>query len=897
MSPKSITAHYVCSTHWDREWYQSFQGFRFRLVAMMDELLDHMRKNPDFRYFQTDGQCILIEDYLEIRPEREPLIRELAQAGRLRIGPWYTMPDEFLPSGESLIRNLQLGLQTAARFGPPARIGFICDMFGHNSQLPQILRGFGIDNAQLFRGIHEDEHGGLFRWQAADGSEVLAYRFHRSYGQYGCWVRNIHKVDQPFDIDHALEGLARLVEQERKRCPTSSILLFDGSDHLEIEPRTTELLRLAAQRFEDVEFIHSHMEGFIEDLREQREKITHIHQGEMRYPCPPADECYLLAGVLSSRMPLKQANARCENELLLWAEPFAAFADLLGKPYPHQYLHVAWKHLLTNHPHDSICGCSIDQVHKDMVFRFDQSLQIARLVADDAIRHIARQVSRPSMNEKDFTVVVFNPSALPVDGPVDLTLRFPADIEETFFEGFGYEHKISFRLADADGREIPYQLLAQRMNRPFFKRRPRKMPQPVNRHEIDVCLPLRIPPYGYTTLIVRPVAKGVPTRYVGSMRVDDHTMENEFLRVRVQSNGTLALTDKRNNQTYENLLTFEDGADIGDGWFFGRPANDQVYSSIAAAAETAFVADGIAKCTLKITVNMNLPRAYDFSRHTRAEETSPLRITSYVTLRRGADRVEIETVVENTIRDHRLRVLMPTGTQAQTYFADGAFDVVERSIALTASDGNYIELEEETKPQYTWTAVFDAQPNGRGLAVISTGLPESAVGDRPDRPLALTLFRAFRNTVFTAGEEGGQIQGTLSFRYSIMPLQDSLPRTALCRIGQQLAAPPRSVQLDADDNDIPPPADLLPPVYSFMPTPPETAVITALQRQRDDNALILRMFNPEDEAIVETIELCEPGNAAEQIDFEGQSKSALNFADGCVEIPLGPKQIVTVRIR
>src|SRR5687768_6355743 len=141
------TGHYVVSTHWDREWYQSFQGYRFRLVNLLDEVLDTMEKQPEFRYFQMDGQSIPIEDYLEVRPEREAQVRNMAESGRLRIGPWYVLPDEFLVSGESIVRNFQLGLDVAKHYGAVnggSRVGFVCDLFGHISQLPQILRGFSI---------------------------------------------------------------------------------------------------------------------------------------------------------------------------------------------------------------------------------------------------------------------------------------------------------------------------------------------------------------------------------------------------------------------------------------------------------------------------------------------------------------------------------------------------------------------------------------------------------------------------------------------------------------------------------------------------------------------------------------------------------------------------------
>ncbi|UCD29754.1 MAG: glycoside hydrolase family 38, partial [Planctomycetota bacterium] len=387
--------------------------------------------------------------------------------------------------------------------------------------------------------------------------------------------------------------------------------------------------------------------------------------------------------------------------------------------------------------------------------------------------------------------------------------------------------------------------------------------------------------------------KNAPTRHLGTMLADNHTMENEYLRVAVQPNGTLKLTDKRNNQIYPDLLTFEDRSDIGDGWFHVSAVNDQAFSSTACSANVAVVADGIAKATLKVVLNMELPRDFRFDKMVRNEEIAPLRITNFITLRAGSDYLEVKTIVENTIRDHRLRVLLPSGTQAQTYFADSAYDIIERSITLDTNRGDHIEMETETKPQYTWTAVHDPDQTSRGLAVISTGLPESAVRDLPDRPIALTLLRSFFNTVLTSGEEGGEIQGTHVFNYAIMPLGDELPRTRLCRLGQQLAAPARSIQLEP--RDLGGTATSLPSTHSFIKTPPHQAVITAIQQRSDSKGLVIRMFNPYENVINETLEFGQKVRSAERTDLEGKTLESLPVSGNQIEVAMKAKQIATLR--
>jgi len=293
---------------------------------------------------------------------------------------------------------------------------------------------------------------------------------------------------------------------------------------------------------------------------------------------------------------------------------------------------------------------------------------------------------------------------------------------------------------------------------------------------------------------------------------------------------------------------------------------------------------------------MQVPERFDPHRMARSEALQPLVVTHFLTLRRGGSFLEVRTVVENTIRDHRLRVLLPSGASSATsYLVDQAFDVVERPIAIRADNYKYKELEVETKPQQTWTAVHDQK---RGLAVVSTGLPESAVRDLPDRPIALTLFRSFQRAVFTPGNEGGQIQGTREFKYRIVPLEGPPDAAQLCRMGQQLGADIGVVAVDAaaaaGENGHPPERNL-PPTHSFLQVNSPQAVLTAVHR-RDGEAATVRLFNPTREAVQVQLELKGiPATAVFRTDLEGKRGDSLGNPNPGVRVPLKPKQIATVQ--
>ncbi|WP_242978218.1 glycoside hydrolase family 38 N-terminal domain-containing protein [Hydrogeniiclostridium mannosilyticum] len=151
----------VCSSHLDREWYVSYEQTRIYIDGVINRVLDILARQPDYR-FMLDGQTSVLEDYLEIYPEREEEIARFVQEGRLLIGPWYIQPDECLPIGESIARNLLLGEKISRRYGEPMKVGYVPDAFGHISQLPQIFTQFGIHNAFMSRGCPPGTRGTSF---------------------------------------------------------------------------------------------------------------------------------------------------------------------------------------------------------------------------------------------------------------------------------------------------------------------------------------------------------------------------------------------------------------------------------------------------------------------------------------------------------------------------------------------------------------------------------------------------------------------------------------------------------------------------------------------------------------------------------------------------------------
>lgn len=450
----------VPHTHWDREWYQTFQQFRMRLVNTVDKLLDILEQDEAFRFFLLDGQTVILDDYLEVRPEQEERLRRQLQSGRLLTGPWYVQPDEFLVSGEALIRNLTIGLQRASEFTTPMRIGYTPDTFGHIAQLPQILQGSGIDSMVFWRGVGKETDRSEFYWEAPDGSRVLAIHLADPLG-----YANARQL--PLHIDEFMQRVELLVANIFPYATTNALLFMNGFDHDEAQKGLPAILAQANKRLGQLE---PGLQQFLNTTSRNGQKynaisieigtlshyIERIHQQDtlqtLRGELRSSQRAHLLPGVLSTRMWLKQQNAITEQLLERWVEPMAVWSHILGVPYPHGLIQLAWRYLLQNHAHDSICGCSIDQVHRENSVRFAQSQQIGEGVLAQALQEITKRIDTRApfavthATQEPLAIIVFNPAPGPRTDIVTAEVELPGTLQQG-------------EIVDEQGQLMPYSIL------------------------------------------------------------------------------------------------------------------------------------------------------------------------------------------------------------------------------------------------------------------------------------------------------------------------------------------------------------------------------------------------------------------------------------------------------
>jgi mannosylglycerate hydrolase len=443
--------HVVSHTHWDREWYRPFQLFRLKLVHLVDGMLDILENDQEFKHFMLDGQTILLDDYLYMRPEKEAILREHVRNGRIIIGPWHILPDMFLVGPEAHIRNLLEGDRTSRIYGLKMMIGYMPDSFGHIGQIPQILRGFGIEVASLWRGVYDGP--AEFWWQAPDGSRVLMAYLREGYG---------NGADLPTDN---LERFASMIDKKGNTLAAASIasdfLIMFGTDHMEPPRDTSEAIAYANEMLQNTHVIHSTLPQYAAaiqaSIKEQEVELPTV-EGELR----ACKRMHLLPGVLSTRIWIKQRNHACETLLGKWVEPFSTFATLVtaaDQPQamikcPSSIVRQTWRLLMENHPHDSICGCSIDEVHEEMKVRFNQVEQIGEEITKQSLESLASFVrtdlaqrasdNLPSIGEAQSAIIVYNPSSTARTDIVTATIELPPNVTE-------------FDLVNENGTSLPYQ--------------------------------------------------------------------------------------------------------------------------------------------------------------------------------------------------------------------------------------------------------------------------------------------------------------------------------------------------------------------------------------------------------------------------------------------------------
>lgn len=862
MSDKDpLTLHVISSTHWDREWLNTFQQYRVQLVDLLDTVLDLLDRDPAFWRFMLDGQTCAVEDYLEIRPERAEDIEKYTRGGQLELGPFYVQADEWLTSPEALIRNIQVGSSIARKFGREMRVAYLPDQFGHVGQMPQILEGFGIDSAFLMRGTNKSAESSQLWWESPDGSRVLVQS--EEYWRVGGILR--------CNRDYIPVGLEAEVERLRSRTTANALLLVNSGDHRSPLPHLAEIV----QEFSETRphrMVHSTLGAFMEDVKKSNLSGIPTISGELRDGMDNEEASVSLYNCGSSRIYSKQAAQRCSDLLEKWAEPFCGIASQIGFKHPSGLLWQAWKYLLQNCPHDSICGCSLDRVQDQMMTRFESAQEIADKLTRRAMDFISQKIDGGKIPSGAARIVVWNPSVFRRSGVVEMILDAPK----------GWKGQIC--LIDSAGRRIPAQPVSKRMADEFdllsctMWSEGRANPWAISFEAEDM------PAVGYRVYGV--LNEDAMTN--SPLKWGDDWAENEFVKLSIAGNGSVTIEDKASGAVFVGLGVFEDGGDKGGGYHFCSPEKDKVVTSENVKAKVELVDSGPVRVVFRVELTMRVPERLNARRNVRISRTVPLKIVSYVTLGAKSKSIKFRTVVWNSAVDHRLRVIFPTGLSSDIAKVDGHFDVLDRPVELSKKPW-------KTEHLRRWVDISD---DSAGMAVMNYGLPEYEVTDGRTQTIYQTLFRS--NTYLTkewwptVRSPKAEMLGNSEYEYAVYAHAGDWKMGDVIRIAEHTMPPMKALQAFRET-----PGEMsgkMPPEQSLVSVESPIAVTSIIKKADNRDSLIVRLYNPDSKLTTAALKLWMPIREAYIVDLWEERQEKLELASGNVKLKIPAKKIVTVEM-
>ncbi len=859
--------HIISHSHWDREWYMSFERHRVRLVELLDALIYKMESDPSYKYYHLDGQTIVLEDYLEIRPEMKERLDRLIHEGRIQVGPWYILQDEFLTSGEANVRNMLEGLRYCAEHGyEPVMTGYLPDAFGNVAQMPQILNGFGIDNAVFGRGVSavfEDnkpvEDSGVDRewnWYGADGSKVMGIMF--TY-----WYDNAN--DLPVEKAAAQVQYGELIQKTSEASRTPHLLGMNGCDHQPIQLSLPESLNMAQQLFGDkVDVRHSNFKDYLECVRPYADSFREIH-GELTDQ--RTSGLHRLVDTATTHIPLKQSNHKVQNMLQQQSEPVSVMAALGKDTYRGHLLRYAWKTLMQNHPHDSICCCSCDEVAREMAVRFEKAYQVAEYVRDEAAAYLAGRINTIQDSEKN--IVVFHTSPKRTQGIVSATVH----LDDYCAPENMY---ITDRLGNVVGSHIRY--LGKKFTYTLPKDSFRKVKHP---HVYEVRFPVSLSGLGY---FVYRLQIGMRPAVSTDLCVYERGAENQYIRFHIQNDGTLHVLDKCSGRQYTDMHRFEDSGDWGDGYDYKQTSDMQsIYPQSMATCEIDEQTDF--SVTYHITSIMEIPAGLS-GKCERSQKTIQHELHSYITLAAGSRRIDITTALQNKSENHRLRVLFPCDIPAETAMADGQFDVIQRDI---------VPWEGWKNPSYTqrMQAFFGVEDNQGGLLVAGRGLCSYEVLRDGRNTMALDLLRS----VGEIGDWGDfptpamQVKQALTLHYAIVPYAEKDKADAFDAAYGFAEDHLYAVQTDRHEGELEANKPLLQIEGDFI-------TCTAIKQAENANGIIVRVCNVSQEK--QELTLCYAQGtfgAVSETNLAETENDSLSVRQNTVHCLVQPKKIKTYRFK
>ncbi|MFH0797558.1 MAG: glycoside hydrolase family 38 C-terminal domain-containing protein [Candidatus Omnitrophota bacterium] len=957
--------HLICGTHWDREWLHPFAYTQSMLTEMMDDLLDYMEKHPEYRFFHLDSQTVVVEDYLRLRPENRQRFEKLVRAGRLLIGPYYSLPEMNHLTGESILRNFLMGYKVAEAFGGRMEVGYSPTSVGQISQMPQILRSVGLDTFIFYRGLRQDRSNLEFLWQGPDGSKVLGLRLTGPYGRawffaklsmpvvypQGVPQENLLELHndisfqrnlecnfftlseyrthyRPEDIAPNLKVIEKALSADTR---SNHLLVMQAVDYGGPEKETVRIVKQINQAagYEKIRFsaFPRFIRAFKKSIADTRPVVL---KGELRDHRVSERDHILASAFLSAVTPLKILNRTAEMTLSRWAETWDTLSWTFTGKSAGKLLENSWKDLLATHAHDSVTGQGTDEVIRDVRIRLDQVRQAADGVTDYALGRLVSITAKPNALPNGVFLTVFNPSPFSRSEVVEINLDMPfyhpkadgnTDLPEIWLEDeidrkrLIDPEEVSLQIIDQEGCPGDFFLSKTLPLEPVGISHPGWGGRRLNAHRYVIWFATgEVPGLGYrifTAKLQKKERKNSSTKR--PISPGNNTLENQYLKVTINQNGTMELLHKNTGSIYKGGHLFEDGMETGSSTRLNC-LNPKRFTDLK--ADISLVENNHLAATYKIDLTLNVPAgAVSDERSRRSQAADPyhvpminplqedrtcrpsreradIPITSFVTLKKGSHKLEIVTQVENRARDHRLRVLFPTGLKTSDVWVDTPFDIVRRRINKKEDANPSLERPYATQPAVSFVDVNDERA---GLALLHLGLIEYQVTDDNDRCIALTLLRCFQDQNKKCGAldyrlKETQLLGEHVFSYALLPHSGDTFTSGVHRQADTHLLPFKAIQSAGKGGNS------LPLQGSLVNIPDKDLMLSAIKRSEKGNGLVIRLWNPTGRTIKTTISFLKPILRARLVDSLERPVVPLKSAKHGIKITAGPKKIISLEV-
>ncbi|KRL58592.1 glycoside hydrolase family 38 N-terminal domain-containing protein [Latilactobacillus fuchuensis] len=866
--------HAIAHTHWDFEWYFTRQEARVQFAFHMDDVFAALTDNQ-LDYYLLDGQLSIIDDYLTAFPEKESVLRQFVTAGRLFIGPWYTQIDEMVTSGESIVRNLKLGMRLGDALGGVMKVGYLPDSFGQGQDMPKIYNGVGINSTVFWRGFPSDNDARYFYWDSNDGSQVIAANIKNGYY---AGVDLIEKDDVP----------ALLTRIATHTTATNQVLPV-GGDQRAIDFNLKTRLNQANDAIDTNDsIIESNYPAFFDALAQ--ETNLPAFSGEFIDP----SDSKIHRGIYSSRYDLKQLYDQLEREMTYQIEPLMALAAHQGIESKQGLIDEIWQTIARGQAHDSSGGCNSDKTNQDIYQRGVTAHQLAYSLKDYLLRKLSISIN----NDQPIDLFAWNPLPMAINEVRELTVSTKT---------------AHFNVCDLTGQLVAFEVLSQEQeNAATLRRNPAEMTDDYY-YVTKIALQTKIGATDWCGYQLQPTS----TATMPVLKTTD-TIDNRFYAISA-TDGQLELLVKATNQRYDNFLTLEDGGDEGDTYDFSPAFTDWLLTLDFTQADHSHFEQGQLISRLRLNGTWQLPA--NLAERQQQLRSGQVAYQLELVLKQDSESIGFNLTLDNQVLDHRMRLVLHTGIQATDSFADTPFGTIQRPVEDPhLKDWQAIGYHEEPTSMRPMIHFANTHNQEISWSFLTNGMKDfQLIGDQFDQ-LAITLFRGVgylgrpdlkRRPSDASGLQtkvvatpDSQLTGQLTFGGALVVTPDFQP-TALQQAHLLLSQSDLAYQNQTINR-------FTTPLQYFMMNPTATAIkhapilavndlqvtFSSFMQTIDGTGFELRLYNPTDQAITlpGSLELHQNCRIAE-LDLRGQVQATLATSPSDYDLTtFGPGEIRTYGI-